>query len=108
MWVRSLCAHGVALPAELELWAALALPAGAGLDVALARRARGGVRRVVGVVQVEKRHHGGVLCAPQRVELQVVRLAQGEIRRARVEQVAHLALVLHALALVSSPARFAF
>ena len=83
----------VARSARLHVAARVAPVALPRHDVAVAEAARAGVARVVGVVQVEERHHAAVLCAPQRVELQVLRLTQVEIARARVKNVADLEAV---------------
>jgi hypothetical protein len=89
-------AGAMARRADLKLaLRALALPARALWDVPLAGRAGRWIGRVIGVVEVEECHHRRVLCAAQGVKLQVVRLAEREVRCSRVKDVAHLLAILH-------------
>ena len=84
---RVLVAHrDLALLADVVIRARLAPPPLPGLQLALAHVARRHKRGFARVVQVVQHHHRGVLRPAQRVELEVVALAQGQERLAGVEK----------------------
>jgi len=68
----------LAVGADVKIGALIAVPARARLDLDVAGVAAAGKGGHVGVVDVVQDHHGGVLGAPQGVELEVVVLAEVE------------------------------
>ena len=98
---RVLVAHrDLALLADVEVGARLAAPTLPGLELALAHVARRNKRGLARVVEVIQHHHRGVLRPAQRVELEVITLAQRQKRLSRVEK-----LRVHLLAVVPSLSR---
>ena len=68
----------VAADAQVKVWALPAAQPCPRLDLVVATIAGGGEGGGLRVVQVVQHHHAAVLGAPQRVELVVVALAQGQ------------------------------